>query len=330
MRRCNLKALGCCWPALVSVLVASVGQLALAQAAEPKPAQPKPGTVRIVLVGDVMLGRAPGEAIARGEDPFAEVAAILKDADLTVGNLECAVSTVGQAIPKPVNLRASPACIPLLQRYFSAVSLANNHTGDYGPEALVEGLTLLETAKLPYFGAGRNRKEAHRPAILQRNGLRIAFLGYNDVIPPSFEAGDDRPGSAWLRPADAIAGVKAAKEVEHADLVIVVPHWGFEYKTWPEKYQKAGARNMIDAGADAVVGGHAHVTQTAELYKGRPIVYSLGNFVFDWRIPGPPIVGWIVRLTLSKSEPPEMEIFVVGTDRTDGVPRLNPKPDKYR
>jgi len=184
---------------MVLVLATALLRPALAQSA-----QPKTGTVRIVFVGDVMLGRAPGEAITRGEDPFAEVASVLKDADLTIGNLECAVSTVGEAVPKPVNLRAGPACIPLLQRYFSAVSLANNHTGDYGPEALVEGLTLLEKANVPYFGAGRNRKEAHRPAILQRNGLRVALLGYNDVIPPSFEAGDDRPGTAWLRPADRV------------------------------------------------------------------------------------------------------------------------------
>ena len=326
--RCRPAAPPGCWLVLAAFLGGLMGGRALAQvehvAAEPA----KTASVRIVFVGDVMLGRAPGEAIARGEDPFADLAAILKDADLTVGNLECVVATCGEPVPKPVNLRAGPACIPLLQRYFSAVSVANNHSGDYGPEALVEQLALLESAKVPYFGGGRNRKEAHRPLILERNGLRVALLGYNDVIPPSFEAGEDRPGTAWLRPADVIAAIKAAREVDHADLVIPVPHWGLENKPHPEEYQRVLARSMIDAGADAVIGGHAHVTQTVELYKGRPIVYSLGNFVFDWRIPGPPMVSWIVRLTLSKLEPPQMETFVATVDRTDGFPRLSLKPKK--
>jgi len=105
-------------------------------------------------------------------------------------------------------------------------------------------------------------------------------------------------------------------------------HWGSELKPSPGESQKTLARSMIDAGADAVIGGHPHVTQTGEVYKGRPIVYSLGNFVFDY-FPGDPLVwtGWVARLTLSKSAAPELEIFVVELDRS-GIPHLTPKTAK--
>jgi poly-gamma-glutamate synthesis protein (capsule biosynthesis protein) len=187
---------------------------------------------------------------------------------------------------------------------------------------LREELTLLEKARLPYFGGGRDREEAYRPLILERNGRRIALLGYNDFPPKSFEAGPQRPGIAWLTPAEAVAGVKAARDTYHADLVIPVLHWGEELIPKPDESQQRLARALIDAGADAVIGGHPHVTQTVERYRGRPIVYSLGNFVFDY-YPGDPAVwtGWVVRLSFSKTSPTEMEIFVVELDSA-GIPHL--------
>ena len=153
-------------------------------------------------------------------------------------------------------------------------------------------------------------------------------MGYNDFPPYSFEAGDSHPGIAWLTPEVAIAGIKAARDTEHADLVIPMLHWGEELDPLPNESQKSLARTMIDAGADAVIGGHPHVTQTVEFYKGRPIVYSLGNFVFDY-FPGDPLVwtGWVVRLTFSKSAAPGLEIFVVEMDRS-GIPHLKPKKAK--
>lgn len=290
--------------------------------------QPDSGTVKVVFGGDVMLDGGPGHALCHGEDVFAGVAAILKDADIAVCNLECVVAKCGRPVEKPYTFKARPACIPTLQRYFSAVSIANNHSGDYGPDALLEQLASLETGKLPYFGGGRNRKDAHRPAVLERKGRRLALLGYNDFPPRSFEAGERRPGTAWLEPNDVIADIKAAKAAERADLVIPMLHWGEELEPAPQESQKALARRLIDAGADAVIGGHPHVTQTIDFYKGRPMVYSLGNFVFDY-FPGDPLMwtGWIVRLTFSKAAAPDLEVFVVELDRA-GIPHLLPKPEK--
>jgi len=288
----------------------------------------KDGDVRIVFCGDVMLDRNPGHALAHGEDPFADVASLLKNADLAVCNLECVVARHGTHVLKPYTFKARPSCLAVLQQHFGAVSVANNHSGDYGPDGLLEELTLLEKASLPYFGGGRDRKEAHRPLILRRNGRRIALLGYNEFPPRSFEAGEHRAGTAWLTPADAIADIKAARAIDHADLVIPVLHWGEELESSPSDSQKVLARSFIDAGADAVIGAHPHVSQTVDIYKGRPIIYSLGNFVFDYD-PGDPLVwtGWVVRLTFSKSATPALETFVVELDRT-GFPHLIPKPTK--
>ncbi len=315
------------WSLPVLLLTIAIGS-APAGAAETKRA--KNDTVRIVLAGDVMLDGGPGHAISHGEDPFADLAPILQSADIAVCNLECVIARHGYGthVLKAYTFKARPECIPVLRRYFSAVCVANNHSGDYGPDGLLDELTLLEKGRLPYFGGGRDAKEAARPLILQRNGRRVALLGYDGFPPRSFEAGDHRPGNAWLTPATVIADIKAARAVHHADLVIPFLHWGHEFRPSPDHAQRKLAREMIDAGADAVIGAHPHVTQTVDFYKGRPIVYSLGNFVFDY-FPGDPLAwsGWVVRLTFSKSATPELETFVVELDRT-GIPHLVPKPEK--
>ncbi len=309
-------------PVLLLTMTMLLMSLAHSAVAETKKANGD--SVRIVLAGDVMLDCGPGHALSCGEDPFADLATILQSADIAVCNLECVVCGHGHGthVLKPYTFKARPECIPVLKKYFSAVCVANNHSGDYGPDGFLEELTLLEKAHLPYFGGGRDAKEASRPLILERNGRRVALLGYDGFPPRSFEAGDHRPGNAWLTPAAVLADIKQAKAVQHADLVIPMLHWGHEMKSWPDDGQKALARSILDAGADAVIGAHPHVTQTVDLYKGRPIVYSLGNFVFDY-FPGDAEVwsGWVVRLTFSKSAPPELETFVVEMDRS-GIPHL--------
>jgi poly-gamma-glutamate synthesis protein (capsule biosynthesis protein) len=313
------------WALPVLFLALAVGTVSIAAAPADKG---KDGAVRIVFGGDVMLDGGPGHALAHGEDPFAAVAPLLKSADIAVCNLECVAARHGTQVLKPYTFKAPPACIPVLKQHFGAVCVANNHSGDYGPDGLLEELALLEKASLPYFGGGRDRKESHRPLILERNGRRIALLGYNGISPRSFEAADHRAGTAWLIPAEAIADIKAARTINQADLVIPMLHWGDELEPSPDESQKALARSLIDAGADAVIGGHPHLSQTVDIYKGRPIIYSLGNFVFDY-FPGDPLVwtGWLVRLTFSKSAAPELETFVVELDRS-GIPHLVPKPTK--
>lgn len=280
------------------------GILVRSEATVEPPPPPPPPEVTLVMVGDVMLARTPGEGVARGEDPFAGVADWLSEADLTVGNLECVIATVGERVPKAYNFRCHPQNIPLLRTYFDAVSVANNHSGDFGKEAFAEQLQLLQKAGLPYFGGGMNLAEAHTPLVLERNGLKVALLGYNEVELRAYEAGAETPGLAWAVDEQVQADIRAARS--QADVVVVYPHWGLEYHPTPSERQQRLARLMIDAGADLVVGGHPHVTQTVEYYKDRLIVYSLGNFVFDdfldvpESLNEPSRTSWVLRVTLRK------------------------------
>ena len=302
-------------------------ELPTGEAATPADAAPaqRQGVVRMVFVGDVMLDGGPGHVISNGGDPFAEVASLLQDADLAVANLECAIAEKGKAVEKGYNFLALPNCLPVLKRHFSAVSVANNHSGDYGKDGFLSHLEALEGAKLPYFGGGRNEKDARRPLLLTRNGRRIALLAYNDFPPRSFAAGPNTPGIAWLVEADMLADIKAARAEQHADLVIPYLHWGREETPSPAEEQRQLARKLIDAGADAVIGSHPHVTQTVETYRGRPIIYSLGNFVFDYFPKDPPVwIGWIVQLTFGEPTGVEMKTWSVELDAA-GVPHLTPK-----
>ena len=282
-------------------------------------------TVSIAFVGDVMLDTLPGRAIRRGRDPFAPFAKILDAADIRVGNLDCVVATTGTPEPgKPYTFRAHPRTLGVLKRHFDAVSLANNHSGDYGPKAFGEMLGLLEKRGIAYFGGGRDLARAHTPLIIERKGLRIALLGYNEFLPRSFEADHDKPGTAWSEDDQVRLDIATARTLHRADIVIPVMHWGWEYEPLASKRQRELARVMIDAGADAVVGGHPHVTQDTGQYRGRPIIYSLGNFVFDGFTDADTTTGWLLRLEVDRLGARRWRTFVGRIDR-DGIPRPDAK-----
>ena len=278
----------------------------------------------VVFGGDVMLYGGPAHGVMHGRDPFAAVADVLASADAAVCNLECVIATCGRRVQKPYTFRAPPECIPFLKRHFTAVSMANNHSGDYGPEALLQQCDLLEAAPLPYFGGGRNQQTAERPFVLERRGRRLALLGYNEYPPQEFRAQGKRPGVAWLVEDDALRGVRDARRKHRADLVIPFLHWGEEGEPGPTDAQRRLARRLIDAGADAVVGSHAHVTQTVDVYRGKPIVYSLGNFVFDYYDDDPPVhIGWLLCLTFARSGAVDFETIAVALDPA-GIPQRIP------
>ena len=281
-------------------------------------------TVTLTMVGDIMLDTLPGETIAGGGDPFELFSGPLTDADITVGNLECVIATKGEKIKKPYNFRAHARVLPLLKNYFDAVSLANNHTGDFGPEALAECVNRLEGAGIPFFGGGRNLEEAHRPFVFEKSGITVALLGYNEFRPQSFEAGIKTPGVAWsLGPEyekHVFADIRAAKTERKADLVIPFMHWGWEDVPANDR-QREFARRMIDAGADVIVGGHPHVTQGVDTYKGKLIVYSLGNFVFDGYTDHR--AGWLLRLIMNKKGVVRWDTKVARADE-QGTPHRDP------
>lgn len=285
---------------------------ASAQIAEP--------SVSIAFVGDIMLAETPGKVVRSGRDPFAPFAAILNAADIRVGNLECVVATKGVPQPdKPFTFRANPLTLGVLKRHFDAVGLANNHSGDYGPIAFNEMLDLLDSHDIGYFGGGHNLQQAHRPLIIERNGLRIALLGYDEFLPRSFEADVDQPGIAWSEDEQVKRDIVRARTVFRADLVIPVMHWGWEDEPLASDRQRQLARTMIDAGADAVVGGHPHVTQNVEQYRGKPIIYSLGNFLFNGFTETANVTGWLLRLELDRQGARAWRTVTAHIDR-EGIP----------
>jgi poly-gamma-glutamate synthesis protein (capsule biosynthesis protein) len=265
-------------------------------------AQTEPGQVSIIFAGDVMLDDGPGETIAAGGDPLAPFAALLNTADYRIANLECSIAgpDSGKAMDNKIySFRASPDGTRVLKGRFDAMGVANNHSGDFGPDAFLETLANVNAAGVKTFGGGSNATEAHMPHWIERNGLRIALLAYNEFKPRSFEAGASHPGIAWSEDTQVVADIRAARKAG-ADLVIPFMHWGWEREPHPDARQRRLARTMIDAGADVVVGGHPHVTQGSEYYKGKLIVYSLGNFVFDGFELAEAKVGWVLKLNLDK------------------------------
>lgn len=277
--------------------------------------------VRLIFTGDIMLDELPGEDIAAGRDPFAGFSEVLAGADIAVGNLECVVATTGEKVEKPFNFRAHPRVLPVLRRHFDAVSLANNHTGDFGHAAFLQQLSLMKAARLPYIGGGKDIREARTPLVIERGGIRIALLAYNDYQPREFEAGPTWPGAAWAVDEQIIADIRAARSQHHSDLVITFMHWGREHEE-ADRRQKKLARLMIDNGADAVVGSHPHVTQAIEYYKGRLIAYSLGNFVFNGFYYPENNTGWALRLNVTKSGVQSWDTVIARMDKR-GAPHID-------
>ena len=259
-----------------------------------------PRPVRLLFVGDLMLDDGPGRTIAAGGDPLLAFDPWFRAADARIGNLELPVARSGTPLDNKIyTFRADPAALRVLKGRFDALAVSNNHSGDYGPAAFLETLDHVRAAGILPFGGGRNLHEAHRPLWLERGGLRIAVLGYNEFKPRRFEAGPDWPGIAWSEDSQVVADIQAARRAG-ADLVIPFMHWGWEREPQPDERQRALARRMIDAGADAVVGGHPHVTQGADVHRGKPIIWSLGNFVFDgFELPAAR-EGWLLNLSLDR------------------------------
>jgi poly-gamma-glutamate capsule biosynthesis protein CapA/YwtB (metallophosphatase superfamily) len=234
-------------------------------------------------VGDITFGEQVGPALAaRGADyPWTYVARTLRAADLTTGNLETSVSTRGTAAVKEYTFRGGPAALPPLARLagFDVLTLANNHTVDFGREALLDTLRNVHATGIETIGAGANALQARRPAVLERGGLRIALLGYSDVNPAGFTATSTSPGTAAAEVAAITADVHAA--LRRADVAVCFFHWGLELHATPTSRQQLLAAACLNAGAKLVLGAHPHVLGGLSRPAARSLVaWTLGNFVF--------------------------------------------------
>lgn len=211
---------------------------------------------------------------------------VLKNADITMVNEEFPFSTRGSQAPdKQFTFRIAPSKVTLLTDLgVDIVTLANNHSLDYGPQALKDTFTTLDQAKIAYTGAGRTKKRAEKLITRTENGKTFGFLAASRVLPvSSWDVRYQTPGIlSTYDPAELLKAIKAADK--KCDFLTVYIHWGIERATRPESYERTLAQSYIDAGADLVIGSHPHVLQGFEYYKGKAIVYSLGNFIFNHTI----------------------------------------------
>jgi poly-gamma-glutamate capsule biosynthesis protein CapA/YwtB (metallophosphatase superfamily) len=208
--------------------------------------------------------------------------ALFQRDDLTVVNLECAVSNQGSAVPKEFNFRGDPDALPAMRDAgVEVANLGNNHSYDFGPDALLDTVRNVRNAGIDPVGAGANQERSLAPAILELHGWKVAVLGFDQVVDPYPDAiaTASKPGTAAGHDVGLMIGAIHAA-ADRADIVLVMIHWGVELDTQPRPDQVALGHRMIDAGADVIFGGHSHRLQPMETYRGRPIFYSLGNFVW--------------------------------------------------
>jgi len=229
-----------------------------------------------------MLGGRWEQQVARNDyfHPFEKITAELKKSDITLVNLEAPLTSRGsEYTDKKYRFRIKPQAAAALKKAgITTVTLANNHSMDYGAEGLLDTLQQLDKSGIGYVGAGADLAAARKPVIYAVRGTRVAILGYSLTLPQEFWAGEKRAGTAPLLEKLVKADIAVARK--QASIVIVTVHWGEEGTTRLREYQPRLGRMMIDSGADAVIGHHPHILQGVEVYRRGIIFYSLGNFAF--------------------------------------------------
>ena len=253
---------GCCARGEPSVVMVACGDIALVRRVEPK-----------------LLAQGAEAAWESGLDVF-------RSADIAVGNLECPVSDGGDPRRKGLGarFRADPGLISFFaESGLTVVSLANNHILDYGSEALLDTTRHLSENGVKFFGAGMSQRSAQEPLIVERNEIKVGFLGYTEWGP--FNK-DDSPGPARFSETTVFSQVARLKGF--VDLIVVSMHFGFEWVSYPSPHHVTCCRRLIESGVNVVLGHHPHQPQGVEMYKGGLIAYSLGNLLFDQFHGNPP------------------------------------------
>ena len=259
--------------------------------------QAAPRPVRLLATGDIIPARcvyAQHLAYQDYRHAFLATADLLRAADITVGSLDASLSDAGRPIgctPTFSLLAPARSIEGLTFAGLDVLTVASNHAKDCGAspdgpvpgacgdQALLETLANLETAGIAAVGGGRNLAEARSGRVLTVNGVRFAFLGYDDIGSSDYGATEASPGTAPL--AFGLLGEDVARARREADVVIVLNHWGAEYTPVPTERQRGLAREAVDAGATLVIGNHPHAVQAVEFLEGGFVSYALGNFVFD-------------------------------------------------
>ncbi|MFH1749967.1 MAG: CapA family protein [bacterium] len=269
--------------------------------------------ITLLAVGDIMLSRHVGTKIFESGNmslPFIYTADILKQADITFGDLESPFFDQGPKVREGMVFKAEPPTINgLLDSGFDILSLANNHFGNKGRAGMEYTYNYLTQNNVQYVGAGRNYKEAHELKVIEKKGIKFGLLAYNNIPPISYQADANTPGLAWMNISEMQKDVNKAKQ--NCDVLILSMHAGVEYTPNPNTNQIDFARSAIDSGVDIVIGHHPHVVQAYEQYNDGIIIYSLGNFVFDQMWSTETSQGMVLKVVFSGSKPSIFELIPV-------------------
>jgi poly-gamma-glutamate capsule biosynthesis protein CapA/YwtB (metallophosphatase superfamily) len=270
-----------------ALAVAAVLSPPSAEATKPDAAKK---TYTLFAGGDVNLGRwVPQKIFETGPKWALEaVRDLIAPADVAMVNVECVISSRGRFWDKgerrPFLYRAPPAMVDVLSEAGVDVAIAsNNHSMDFGPDALLEEIEILEAAGIAPVGIGPDIERASRPVYVRVGDLIVAFIGLETEF-PKFGATEDKPGvfhADLVEPALEALKRPIAEAREHADLVVFSPHWGDNWTERPAAELKEAAHAIVDLGVDAIIGHSAHHIHGVEVYKGKPILYDIGSFYFD-------------------------------------------------
>lgn len=260
--------------------------------------------VSFIAVGDIMLSRNVAKEIKEKENtnyPFLKTKELFKNADIVFGNLESPITEGRDIETGEMIFRTDPSMTEAIKDAgFSILSLANNHTPNFGGEGLIDTFNYLNRYDIKYVGAGKNTEETNKPVYINSKGFKFAFLAYTEpsIVSVSYEVSENYPGTVFMNLDNLVKNIEEAKN--NADFVIVSMHSGDEYVDYPNKYQKKFAHTAIDSGADLVIGHHPHVVQPMEKYNGKYIFYSLGNFIFDQTFSEETQRGLVIKFIFNK------------------------------
>jgi len=242
----------------------------------------------ICFTGDVLLDRGVRKQIERTgvETLFEDVSKIFKKSDAVVVNLECPITKTVSPINKRFIFRGEPEWIPALKAAgITHAALANNHSMDQGREGLRDTYKHLSENQIISLGYGENRQSACKPVFVKKGSTEVALFNSVTIPLENWVYLEDKAGVCQMGIDDIATNIGTLKKAKPDCNVVVILHWGLEYQQLPTPLQRSQARQLIDAGADAVIGHHPHIIQKEEIYKDKPIFYSLGNFVFDQKQP---------------------------------------------
>lgn len=247
----------------------------------------KDDTVIIGLAGDVMLGRLVNKKLKQTDAtyPWGNMLQQLRANDLNIINLENAITTHEQKVPKVFNFKTDPKNIQTLtEGNIDVVNLANNHILDFGDKGLFDTLKTLEKAQIQFVGAGRTIKEAQKPALITKKGITIGIIGFTDNE-PTWLATDTKPGINYIKVGDIDNVKKSIDQVRNqVDILIATVHWGPNMRERPTQEFIDFAHAIIDAGVDIIQGHSAHIFQGIASYKNKLVLYDTGDFVDDYRV----------------------------------------------